>query len=155
MARRHAVALFDEGSKSKNTIVLGAELVLPLEADLDGDPAQDDEVRLASAGGDYEVVLHAHGDDVEIHPSKPVLLYRFRDVPRGTFTLSVKVGDHWSVLVPDLRVKKDGVYFGDQAVSGSIDDLAIGEALDHAVEEEDEEPDFPFYDQPEEASEGA
>ncbi len=151
MARRHAVALFDKGSTKKNVIVLGAELVLPLEADLDGDPDQDDEVRLVGPG--YDVTRSAQADEVEIHPDKPVLLYRFPDVPRGEYSLLVKIGDTWSTVVPKLSVKKDGVFVGDKAVSGSLDDLAVGEALGREADEEEEQPDYEFYDQPEDARE--
>jgi hypothetical protein len=155
MARTHMVALFDKGSTAKNTIVLGTDLVLPLEADLDGDPTQDDEIRLVSEGGGFDVTLRAGSDDVEIHPEKPLLLYHFHDVPRGTYALSVRIGDGWSTLIPRLEVKKDGVFAGDQKITGSLDDVTVGEAVDGApLDDDDEQPDFPFYDQPEWASAG-
>lgn len=152
MARTHAIALFDKDSKEKNTIVLGVDLVIPLEADLDGDPEQDDEVRLKSVSGEYEQVLHAHDDNVELHPEKHVLLYTFRDVPRGDYTLSVKIGDQWSPVIPKLTVKKDGIFAGDAKLEGSIDEIATGEVVEPDVEEDDEQPHYPFYDQPEAAT---
>jgi hypothetical protein len=154
MPRTHHVALFDRGTRDKhNTIVLGTDLVIPLEADLDGDPEQDDEIRLRSLSGSYELVLHARDEAVKLHPEKPLLLYRFPELPRGSYELSVRVGDQWSVLVPEIKVSPDGVSIGGAKAETSLDDIFVGEPLDPIEEESaDEVVEHAYRDQPEEAT---
>lgn len=156
MPRTHHVALFDKGTRDKhNTIVLGTDLVLPLEADLDGDPEQDDEIRLRSLSGSYELVLHAHDEAVKLHPEKPLLLYRFPELPRGSYELSVRVGDRWSVLVPEIKVSIDGVFIGEGKAEASLDEVDAGEPLDPIEEEEaggERVFEHEYRDQPEEAT---
>src|SRR4051812_42281272 len=56
LADTHEVALFNPGEEDHDTIVLsGIDLVIPLELDIDGDPLQDDEVRLRSEDGYYDL----------------------------------------------------------------------------------------------------
>jgi len=152
--RIHMVALFDPGSRATNTIILGSDLVLPLEADLDGDPTQDDEVRLRSEGGGYDVTLRAGSGDVVLDPDRPLLLYQFRDVPRGRYTVRVRIGDSWTTLIPELTVKRSGVFAGEQEITGSLDQVVVGEAVDCHDIDDDSQPDYPFYDQPEWATAG-
>src|SRR5688572_16188799 len=61
----HDVSLGNDGEDDFNTVVLdGAEVVLPLEMDIDGDPLQDDTVSLRSVHGLYEQTLTARSPDV-------------------------------------------------------------------------------------------
>jgi hypothetical protein len=151
--REHNVALFEKGDRHFNTLVAAVDLVFPLEADLDGDPEQDDEVRLKSVAGHYVASLHAHDDAVELHPETALLLYRFEDVPKGVYTLEVRIGSRWSALLYEIEIRKDGVYVAGHRYDTTIDEIHAG--IPHEKETAEEPPDSDddlYRDQPEEAS---
>jgi hypothetical protein len=111
LAEVHEVALGNVDEDDYNTLVLsGIDVVVPVELDADGDPLQDDEVRLRSEDGYYDVVLRSSDPDVEADADAGYLNYCFRLVPPGVYRVSVRVREHWALLVRGLVVKRDGVY---------------------------------------------
>lgn len=109
----HDVALGNKGEKDFNTIVLsGIDIEIPVELDMDGDPFQDDAVRLRSEHGFYDQVLTARDPDVEIDTDSRYLFYRFRHVPPGSYRASVLIGDRWVPLVRGIVVTSDGAFLG-------------------------------------------
>lgn len=107
------VALGNKGEKDFNTITLsGIDLVLPVELDMDGDPLQDDAVRLRSEHGFYDQVLTARDPDVEVDTDNRYLFYRFRFVTPGSYRASVLIGDHWVPLLRGIVVTKEGAFVG-------------------------------------------
>jgi hypothetical protein len=109
------VMLGGPGQKERNVLVLGGrDLVIPLERDMDGDPLQDDTVRLASLDGSYEQILRASDLDVEPDADNRLLHYRFRDVPPGVYTVAVNVASQWSVVIPDLIMRRQGAFLGER-----------------------------------------
>lgn len=114
------VATCDSDEKIASTLVLGLrDVIIPLEMDVDGDPLQDDEVRLASVGGVVERVLHASSEDVEPDREARLLYYRFRDVPYGAYRVSVRIAEEWTDVFHDLVVRKEGVFCGEMKLDGS------------------------------------
>jgi hypothetical protein len=104
------VGLGDPGGADFNTLVLtGVDVVVPLEADLDGDPLHDDEVRLLSESGDFDVQLCANEPDVKHLADKNLYAYTFRDVPPGVYRVLVKVGEDWATVMGGLVVHRAGV----------------------------------------------
>lgn len=151
--REHHVALFEQGDKHLNTLVTATDLVFPLEADLDGDPDQDDEVRLKSIGGHYVVSLHAQDEAVKLHPEKALLLYCFEDVPKGVYTLEVRVGTRWSALLHDVEVRKDGLYVDGHRYNTTVDEIHAGiPHTEEAAENSASVDDDLYRDQPDQAS---
>lgn len=109
------VALGNKGEKDYNTIVLsGIDIVIPVELDIDGDPFQDDAVRLRAEHGHFDQVLTARDPDVEVDTSGKYLYYRFRYVPPGAYRASVRIGDDWVPLVRGIVVTKDGAFASGQ-----------------------------------------
>lgn len=107
----HHVALGDAGGDDHNTIVLsGIDLVIPLELDMDGDPFQDDQVRLASEHGHYEQILLSSDPDVEPAQDSRWLHYRFRDVPPGAYRLAVRIGGEWSPVLRGIVITREGAF---------------------------------------------
>ncbi len=98
---------------TSNVLVLaGVDIELPLEADLDGDPLHDDEVRLEGADGSLRT-LTADDPDVRLAPDRRLHLYRFCDVPAGIYSLSAKLSDGtWAPIMTGLVVTKAGVRLG-------------------------------------------
>ncbi len=114
----HEVALGNFGEDDYNTLVLtGIDLVVPLEMDVDGDPLQDDEVRLSSEHGYWSRVLRVSDADVVPDPTTRLLLYRFRFVPPGVYRLATRVGGRWSPLASGIVVTREGAFFGGQPLS--------------------------------------
>lgn len=107
------VSLGNKGEDDHNTIVLsGIDIVVPVELDMDGDPFQDDAVRLRAEHGHFDQVLVASDPDVEIDTDSRYLFYRFRHVPPGAYRASVRIGDDWVPLLRGLVVTKDGAFVG-------------------------------------------
>lgn len=120
----HPVFLGNPGeSASQVLVVTGAEVVIPLEMDVDGDPLQDDEVRLRHVRGAYTKVVRASDADAEPQHDKGFILYRFRHVPPGLYTVSTRIGGRWVDVLTGLRVGKDGVFYGDQQLGETPPDL--------------------------------
>ncbi len=140
--RRFPVALNRAPDSSYNTIVLGGlDLIIPLEIDLDKDPTEPDEIRLQSAGRWYE--SHVKSDDPEVEPDgeNPLLLYPFRDVPPGIYTISVKVGGKWRDVLTGFRVTRDGVFYGEESIERTPDGSVLGTPIKETelIEEEEDE----------------
>ena len=110
-----AVALGNPDESDFNTVVLGGvDISFPLEADLDGDPLHDDELRLLRIGGGYDEVLFASDDDARHDAEKNLYIYTFREVPFGCYDLLVRIGDQkWVPVISGLRVAKTGVKLGE------------------------------------------
>lgn len=99
------VAPATSGETKVNTIaVLHSDVVVPLEMDLDGDPLQDDEVRIRTIDGSFERVLRANGPGVERDQAAGLFRYHFADLRYGAYRLGVRVGDRWGD-VGDLVVR--------------------------------------------------
>jgi hypothetical protein len=105
------VSVGDTGGTDFNTVVLtGVDVIIPLEADLDGDPLHDDEVRFLAEAGDYDTVLTANQEDVEFLADKNLYAYKFRDVPPGVYRVLVRVGDQdWATIMSNVVVHRSGV----------------------------------------------
>ena len=117
----HEVALGNLDEDDFNTIVLsGIDVVVPVELDLDGDPLQDDRVRLRSEDGYFDVILASSDPDVEADTDAGYLNYCFRLVPPGVYRVSVLIAEQWVPLVRRLVVKRDGVYVNGE----KLDDAA-------------------------------
>jgi hypothetical protein len=113
LADTYDVAFGNKGEKDHNTIVLsGIDLVIPVELDMDGDPFQDDAVRLRAEHGHFDQVLAARDSDVEVDTENRYLFYRFRHVMPGAYRASVRVGDHWVPLLRGIVVTRDGAFAG-------------------------------------------
>lgn len=107
----YEVALGNTGEDDHNTLVLsGIDVVIPVELDIDGDPLQDDEVRLRSEDGYYDVTLASSDDDVEVDVETGYLHYRFRLVPPGVYRAAARAGERWTALFRGLVVQRDGAY---------------------------------------------
>ena len=131
------VGLIDPGGTGHDTLVLsGIDLEVPLEADLDGDPLHDDEVRLVSEEGEYEATLTAGHPDVRFDKDKNLYVYRFREVPQGFYRLQVRVGDEdWATVASDLAVYRDKVTLGAETLGTELAKIASEDA---PVPDEDE-----------------
>jgi hypothetical protein len=140
----HDVALGNIDEDDFNTLVLsGIDVVVPVEMDIDDDPLQDDEVRLRSEDGYYDAVLRSTDPDVEPDSEAGYLNYCFRLVPPGVYRVSVRVREHWSLLVRGLVVKRDGVYLNGE----QLDDQPPADSPGAAPAPTDEtEPETEPYD---------
>jgi hypothetical protein len=141
----HDVALGNVDEEDFNTLVLsGIDIVVPVEMDADGDPLQDDEVRLRSEDGYYDAVLRSSDPDVEPDTEAGYLNYCFRLVPPGVYRVSVRVREQWALLVRGLVVKRDGVYVNGE----QLDDQPPADrpAAAPAEEAESDEPATEPYD---------
>jgi hypothetical protein len=118
--RTAMVATSDPRDGSHNTLVLGGvDVIIPLEMDADGDPDSEDTVRLTAADGFYQAVRREGDTEITREDSGPVLLYRFPDVPAGTYAVEVQVGESWYTVLQDLRVTRAGKLFvGDEPFEG-------------------------------------
>ncbi|WP_224366428.1 carboxypeptidase-like regulatory domain-containing protein [Hyalangium versicolor] len=116
------VMLGEPGQQAHNILVLGGmDIVIPLERDLDGDPMQDDTIRLASLDGSYALVLKASDLDVEPDPDNRLLHYRFRGVPPGVYSVAVNIAGEWSVVIPDLIVRRSGAFLGERKLPSQFE----------------------------------
>ncbi len=87
------------------------ELVIPLEADLDGDPEHPDCVRLTEQSGLYSAELTEGSPDVVPDGENPLNYYYFHQVPPGLYNVEVKVKNHWSKVIIGLQVSLQGASF--------------------------------------------
>lgn len=125
------IGLGNPDDKDFNTIVLSElDVVFPLEMDLDGDPLQDDEVRLCSEGGEYDEVLTVSHPDVTPDAEKSLLYYRFRWVTPGVYTLMVRVAGEWHVLSRGILVSAKGAYLGSQQLGEALPSEGMAEAME-------------------------
>ncbi len=118
---RRSVAARSEGRRTSNTLVIpGHDVVIPVELDLDGDPFQDDEVRISAELGGYERVLRSSDPSVTRAPEAAWLLYRFERVPYGVYRVSVRVAGRWMLLHLGLVVRRRGVFMGDRELTTEL-----------------------------------
>jgi hypothetical protein len=140
----YPVALNPTKGGSANTLVLaGHDLVVPLERDLDGDPEQVDMVKLYAEEEGYEKVLTSDDEDVE-ESGDTILLYTFRDVPPGEYSLAVRLGDNWVDVLRGVEVTRDEVWWGDENHEAEHDANEFG-TPDMEETDLDEEPE-PFFE---------
>jgi hypothetical protein len=145
MALEHAahretyqVTLADPGEDVLNTIqLLGYDVVIPLEKDADGDPLQDDRVRLVSDVGKRAWELTSSDEDAELDENSGMILYRFRDVPPGVYHVETFIRGAWYRVLEGLTVRQKGVFLGDTALGEDLPDSKF-EAGDQ--EPDDDEP---------------
>lgn len=133
------VALGNLGESDHNTLVLtGIDLVVPLEMDLDGDPLQDDELRLSSEHGFFEQTLSARDAEVAVDSDNRLLLYRFRDVPPGAYRLSVNVAGTFHPLLRSIVVAREGAFVGSTLLNSTLPTNSTqAESTETAGEEDD------------------
>jgi len=130
---RHPVSLGNPGAPDRNTLALWRRtLVIPLERDLDGDPLQDDEVRLVRSDGADARVRRVGEPEVEASPDGARLLYRFDDVAFGVYRVEVRVGGRWLAVVPELVVRRRGIFVGAQRLDDALDDAPTAEGASSA-----------------------
>lgn len=98
------------------------DIVVPLERDLDDDPLHDDEVVLKDADGVIVRRVFASDDDVAEDPDSGMLLYTFRDVPFGVYSVAVAVGAQQHPVIAQVIVRAKGVFVGDEQL-GADDPL--------------------------------
>lgn len=121
------VATSNPGDDTHNTLVLsGIELVIPLEADLDGDPNTPDCVRLTKEDGSFQSELTAGGPGVEQDGENPLFFYHFSGVSMGEYSIEVKVGDNWHTILRGLRLSHKGAFVGDVSYEGPSDGGSLG-----------------------------
>lgn len=134
------VALGNKGEKDFNTIILsGIDIVIPVELDMDGDPFQDDAVRLRAEHGHFDQVLKASDPDVEVDTDSKYLFYHFHHVPPGVYRASVRIGDQWVPLLRGLVVTKEGAFVGGKKLGEDRPETT-------AAPEENSEEDDDFYE---------
>ena len=121
-----------------NTLVRGHDVLVPLEADLEDDPLQDDEVRLLAEDGDQTYSLRTSDAAVTFDKEKNLLLYQFRNVAFGLYDLQVRVDDEWVTMVSALHVLPDGVWVGDEQM-GTDEPTAAPKREDEARDDDETE----------------
>jgi len=115
----HLAPSFRDDTRYTTLVVTGVDLEVPLEADLDDDPLQDDEVALDGADGSRRI-LKVGDPDVRLDPGRRLYLYRFRDVPKGIYTLSVRLSDRsWAPILSGVLVTREGATHGGRPLSTS------------------------------------
>jgi hypothetical protein len=122
----HDVMLTNPGEDGTNTLVLsGLDVVIPLQADLDGDPEQDDELRLRSLDGRVERILLASDADVTEDPGTSRFVYRFRDVPPGVYALDVRISDQeWAPVMAGILITTKEASWHGKALGSELDAFA-------------------------------
>src|SRR5260370_3700067 len=84
------------GEQGYNTLVLsGIDVVVPLEVDQEMKVKSGNQVRLKTKDGLYQAELKAGDPDVTQDGENPLLLFRFRDVLPGIYTVEVLMGNKW------------------------------------------------------------
>lgn len=107
------VVLGTPEDKAHNVVVLtGYDIEVPIEADLDDNPLQDDELRMTGRDGS-ERILTVRDPDVRLDVRRKLYLYRFRLVPPGSYTIALRNTDRdWATVATGVQVGKRGVLFG-------------------------------------------
>jgi hypothetical protein len=133
------VMVGEPGEKPFNTLVLGgAEVVVPLERDADGDPFQDDEVILRSTGGSFELRLCSNDAAMEEDEESGLLMYRFERVPFGVYSVFVVSAGVEVETLRGLVVRREGTFFGDRQLPQEREGQAMAPAPNADDEDEDE-----------------
>jgi hypothetical protein len=127
------VMLGDLGGKPMNTLMLErTDVVVPLERDLDGDPLQDDEVLLCTEDGMVIKRLYSSDDDVEEDADNRMLLYRFKDLRYGVYSIWTKIGGNKVEVLRGLVVRKEGVFMNGEALGEEREGPGLAPEPDHA-----------------------
>lgn len=128
------VMLGDPGAEPHNTLMLErTDVVVPLERDLDGDPFQDDEVWLCTQDGTVIRRLYSSDDEVEEDSDNRVLLYRFRDLRYGVYSIWTKIGGQAVPVMQDLAVRREGVFMNGEGLGETRDGAACAPEPDHGA----------------------
>ncbi len=142
MAMGIFVATSDPGDQTHNTLVLGdIEVVIPLEADLDGDPDTPDSVRFRKHDGSFESQLTVGDPGVEKDGDNPLYFYHFAGVSPGEYSIDVKMGDQWHTVLHGLRVTHQGAFVGDVSYEGPSDGSVLGTPDEVLADDLPEDPD--------------
>lgn len=138
------VTLGTSEDKQQNVVVLsGVDLVVPLEADLDGDPLNDDVVRLEGADGSCWILSAGH-PDVRLDLDKNLCLYTFRTVPNGVYKISVKLSDDvWSTVVTGIVVDRNGASLGGSQLTARAPQPIPEDVADEGPEDSQESEGIP------------
>jgi len=102
------------------------ELVIPLEADLDGDPEKADRIRLRQEDGGYEAELTVGDPDVIKDGENPLYYHHFHLVTPGSYTVEVKSYDHWRTVLCKLQVSVQGAFYAGSSFEGEADGGKMG-----------------------------
>ena len=122
------VMVGEPGEKPWNTLVLcEADVVIPLERDLDADPFQDDEVWLCGVGGTIVQRRYSTDEEVEEDQEKRILFYRFTQVRYGVYSVWTKIGGEPAEILRGLIVNRQGIFVGDTPLSETHDGVAIAD----------------------------
>lgn len=132
--------------KQTSSIAPGAEvkdeidLALPMEVDLDGDPTQEDAVRLVSVALGVDRVVSENDPDATRHPTAPLVTYRFPKLQPGTYSIQVRVDGRWVPYLTGVTLRLDGLYLGEKRLQGWVDPASLGTpAPDDVVDDTPEE----------------
>jgi hypothetical protein len=102
------------------------ELVIPLEADLDGDPEEPDRVRLRQMDGGYAAELTVGDPEVVQDGDHPLYYYHFHLVPPGMYMVEVKVAEEWRTVLSGLQVSVQGAFFGGKSFEDDANGGTMG-----------------------------
>ncbi|HEU0122685.1 MAG TPA: hypothetical protein VFQ91_19290 [Bryobacteraceae bacterium] len=126
MMEPYPVALFNPGEKEFNTIALpGMDIVIPLQEDLDCDPLQDDEIRLAELGGGYERIVKSSDPEAVPERGAGLIHYHFPNVPPGLYQLAIRIAGQWLPLASDLVITPKGAFIGKKKLGSSAPKLEL------------------------------
>jgi hypothetical protein len=115
----HVAPAFADDTRFATLVVTGVDLEVPVEADLDDDPLQNDRVALDGADGSRRV-LEVGDPDVRLDPGRRMYLYRFRDVAKGVYTLSARLSHgRWAPIIAGVVVTRQGATHAGRALSTS------------------------------------
>jgi hypothetical protein len=136
------VTLNNPGEDDFSTLcITGKDVVVPLERDVEADPFQDDEVRLVSEDGAYDVTLHIAHDAVEDLEDDRLRTYTFHDVPPGLYAVWVCVGGLWTQTMRHLAVlKRSSYHAGRELTEGDPVAIAPTQPAEHEEDEDHDEP---------------
>lgn len=135
------VATSNPEDKTYNTLVVGSlEVVIPMEADMDGDPDTPDSIRLRNEGGGYQSELTAGQPGVEQDGDNPLYFYHFQAVPVGIYAVEVKIDGGWYPVLRGLRVSPKGLFVNGISYQQPADGSVLGTPEWYPAEELPEEP---------------
>lgn len=135
------VATSNPDDQTHNTLVVaGIEVVVPMEADMDGDPDTPDSVRLRKEDGGYQSELTVGQPGVEQDGDNPLFFYHFQCVPVGEYAVEIKIDGGWYPVLRGLRVSHKGLFVGDVSYQQQSDGSVLGTPEWYPAEELPEEP---------------
>ena len=86
------------------------EVLIPLERDVVDNAEANEVMILARDEGGYKSELRRTDSDVERRGETPLFLYKFRDVPEGTYRVFVRLGSATSSVLGGLVIRRDGAF---------------------------------------------